>query len=156
MNTITVPEKLTGTPYLRAYQTIKTGGVDSKIMEIRPYDRKIQEIPADITVIFNDPVEDITIVNLIDDTEIDMSYVTYAPETRVKYDFYEDKQGFPTSVLDDIYVLTWKYYFTTEPWVIFKLNYTDTDGNELQYEFTIYNEAFVKPGDYILPEDRQP
>lgn len=156
MTRITVPTKLTGLPYIRSSQTIYKRGVDSKILEIYPIDRKVTGIPADITVMFGEAVRDVTISNLIDNTVIDLSYVSFYEDERVKYDFYKDKTGYPVPVKDKVYILTWKYYFSKEPWVIFKLSYTDVNGNALEYEFTIHNEKFVTSDNYILSKDQQP
>jgi len=156
MTLITLPEKLTGAPYLRKNQTIFKGAIDTKILEIYPIDRKFHKIPGDVVVVFNEAVRDVTITNLLDDTVIDLAFVSFYEDERVVNDYYRDKVIFPATIKDKIYVLTWKYYFTSEHWVIFKLNYTDLDGNALEYEFTVYNETPNTPNSYILSREDQP
>ena len=98
METITVPTKLTGAPYLRENQTVVRSGIDTKVMEVYPIDRKITSMPASLSVVFSEPVTDITITNLLDTTPIDLSYVSYETVERDKYDYYKDKIFFPTTI----------------------------------------------------------
>ena len=146
----------TAANFLQNSQTIKHNGVDTKILEIYPVGRVIKSVPADITVIFSEAVEDIVITNEVDKTEIDKNYIAYYADTAAKYPLYDKKGGWLGTQKDNIYVLTFKYFFTDHNMVRFILNYNDTDGNAIEYPFWLHNETPIAVGSYILPRDKQP
>jgi len=130
-------------------------GIDTHIVYIFPVGAMATERIFTNTIIFNTDVNNITIANSIDDTVLRGEFAEAYADTDYKYDKYNNSSSFPGNVVQNLFKLEWKYFYSKYTWVRFTINY-EILGVPYSYDYYVYNQNNIKSGSYILPKDKQP